>query len=415
MRLFITLFSFLGFIFIANSQVQQEKNAPDHLKSIIFKGETEDQFPIVPLGKSIFLEFDDLTASEEDFYYKVVHCNYNWTPSKLLKSQYLNGNDNQRILNYENSYSTLQAYSNYQLRIPNKNLQIKISGNYMLEVYNDVDELQFSRRFVVFKDNVSVGVAAKRSRNLSYIDTKQNLQIKINANSFQLVNPKQEVKIAIIQNYYWPSIITNIKPQYILGQQIQYKYDSETSFYGGNEYLNFDTSDLRATSTAISHVEMKELYNHYLYSDLPRNQEPYTYFPDINGDFVINTKQGDDASREAEYTNVHFKFPFTDEIGMNDVYVFGKFNNYALSEENKMTYNENTGNLEAIIKLKQGFYNYKYVIKDKKNQKTQLNAISGNFHFTENNYLVLVYYRNFGEQFDTIIGIGNGNSSTLTN
>ena len=160
---------------------------------------------------------------------------------------------------------------------------------------------------------------------------------------------------------------------------------------------------------------MKELYNHYLYSDSPRANKPYTYFPDINGDFAINTKQGEDASREAEYSNVHFKLPYTEEIGMNDVYVFGKFNNYAFSEENKMTYNKETGNLEATIKLKQGFYNYKYVLKDEKTKQTKLNAVSGNFHFTENNYLVLVYYRNFGERFDSVIGIGNGNSSKLTN
>jgi len=55
-----------------------------------------------------------------------------------------------------------------------------------------------------------------------------------------------------------------------------------------------------------------------------------------------------------------------------------------------MVYNEENGMMEAIIKFKQGFYNYKYVTKNSENA-TRLNPVGGNFHFTENNYLILVY------------------------
>jgi hypothetical protein len=148
--------------------------------------------------------------------------------------------------------------------------------------------------------------------------------------------------------------------------------------------------------------------------DYYRYDRPYTYYPDVNGDFVVRTLQGDDSSREAEYSHIHFTLPYTEKIGLNDVYVFGKYNNYALDEENKMTYNENTGNMEAVIKMKQGFYNYKYVMKNKEGD-IDMNTISGNFHFTENNYLILVYYRNFGDIYDSIIGVGSANSRSITN
>ncbi|WBU90027.1 type IX secretion system plug protein [Cellulophaga omnivescoria] len=411
-------YSFLLFIilvgFSAYAQNAVEKDAPNHIKSIVFKGPTEDQFPVVQLGDNIYLEFDDLTASEEDYYYKISYYNYDWSQSTLSKSQYLSGFDNLRITNYENSYNTLQAYSNYRLQIPNNSISLKISGNYMLEIYNSYDELQFSRRFIVYKDAVSVGVTTKRTRDFEFLNEKQAIQIAINSGNFQLINPKKEVKVTILKNYYWPTAITNLKPQYTIGKELLYKYDKESSFFGGNEFLNFTTKDLRATSTAIARVEMKELYNHYMYADLIRANEPYTYYPDINGDFVITTQQGEDASRESEYTKVHFKLPYSDIIGLNDVYVFGKFNNYAITDENKMVYNEKTGYLEACLTLKQGFYNYKYVIKTDKGELKH-NAIGGNFHFTENNYLVLVYYRNFGDQYDSVIGIGSGNSRNITN
>jgi len=407
----IVFFLFASSLF---AQVQEEVNPPENIKTIVFGGPTEDQFPVIALGETMKLEFDDITANEQDYYYKIIHCDYDWTPSQLLKSQYLNGVDNQRIIDYENSYSTLQSYSNYRLTIPNENVRLKVSGNYVLEIYNDSYELQFSRRFVVYNDLVKVGATVKRSRDFNFLNEKQVVQFSINSGNFQLVNPKKEVKVAIIQNHQWETALYDIVPQYTLGSELVYKYDQETSFYGGNEFLNFDTSDLRAPTSQISRIEIGNLYNHYLFGDGFRAGEPYTYYPDINGDFVIRTLQGEDISREAEYTKVHFSLPYDELLNLDEVYVFGKYNNYALTDENKMAYNEDNGMMEGVIKMKQGFYNYKYVIK-REDGVIDLNTICGNFHFTENNYLILVYYRNFGDLYDSIIGIGTANSRNISN
>jgi len=404
-------------ILIASSlfaQVNEEVNAPEHIKSIIFKGPTEDQFPVVKIGEPIFLEFDDLTASEQDYYYKIIHCDYDWTTSSLLKSQYLTGVDNQRIINYGNSYNTLQPYSNYKLQIPNNEVRLKTSGNYVLEIYNSIDQLQFSRRFVVYTDLVKVGGIVKRSRDFDFLNEKQVVQFNINAGNTQLVNPKKEVKIAILQNHHWPTALYNIPPQFTIGTELVYKYDFETSFFGGNEFLNFDTKDLRAPSSEISHIDLDDIYQHYLFSDRLRYDVPYTYYPDVNGDFIVRTLQGDDISREAEYTDVHFSLPYDEVLGLDNVYIFGKHNNYDLSEENKLVYNDENGMMEGTLKLKQGFYNYKYIVQ-KEDGLIDLNTISGNYHFTENNYLILVYYRNFGDLYDSIIGVGSANSRNITN
>lgn len=226
------------------AQGLSEVAPPSHIRSVIFKGPTGDQFPIVQLGEPVTLEFDDLTAREQDYYYRVVHCNYDWTPSALLKSQYLTGIDNQRIVDYGNSYSTLQPYSNYRLRLPNEQVAPRVSGNYMLEIYDSSGALQFSRRFVVYQDLVKVPATVRRSRQFASMNEKQSVQFSIRPAGIRLINPKKEVKVALLQNYHWPTARFNIPPQFTIGTELVYKYDQETAFTAA---MNTSIS-IRATS-----------------------------------------------------------------------------------------------------------------------------------------------------------------------
>src|SRR5690606_12033442 len=170
-RYFLLLFFFTTFSF---SQIE-EVNPPDYIKTILFKGNTdESQLPILKLGEPLLLEFDALTGTEPDFYYVIEHFNYDWTPSNLVKSEYLRGFDYQRIQDYKNSFNTYQIYSHYMLQIPNQQTKgLLVTGNYLMSIYKDDDELVFSRKFMIYEDLVNVGVAIKRSRDVKDIDKKQ--------------------------------------------------------------------------------------------------------------------------------------------------------------------------------------------------------------------------------------------------
>ena len=413
-KLILTISLFSG-IFLSHSQVLEEIAPPKEIRSIVFKSKNEgDQFPIVKIGEKITLEFDDLTANENDYYYRITHCNFDWTPSDLLKQQYMDGIDNQRIITYQNSYNTLQPYSHYTLTLPNRYSDFKITGNYMLSIYNKYDELLFSRRFVIYKDAVSIGTIVKRARDLNSINTDQRIQFTINSGGFELVNPHQEVKVTILQNYNWKGAITNLKPQFYSGNQLIYKYDKEASFEGGNEYLFFDTKEIRVSNSGINRIQLNNIYEHFLFRDRKRSNIQYTYYPDINGDFFIQILDVEDPATEADYSKIHFSLEYDESIGLNSVYVYGKFNNYELSEENKLSFNEKNGMLETEMLFKQGVYNYKFVMVNDKG-KLNLHAISGNHFQTENQYLIIVYYRNFGDMYDSIIGIGNATSINISN
>ena len=61
---------------------------PPNIKTIIFKiNNNSSQFPILKKDSFIELSFDDLNASEEDYYYKISYYNYDWSDSILFKNE----------------------------------------------------------------------------------------------------------------------------------------------------------------------------------------------------------------------------------------------------------------------------------------------------------------------------------------
>jgi len=411
-KYFIVLF-FLSFF--GNAQVE-EINPPNYIKTISFKGSTaESQLPILKLGEPLLLEFDALLGNEPDFYYVIEHYNYDWTPSNLVKSEYLSGFDNQRIQDYKNSFNTYQIYSHYMLQITNQQTRgLLVTGNYLISIFNDNDELVFSRKFMIYEDRVSVGVSVKRSRDVKYIDQKQSVDIVINNSNFNFNNPLENVKSLIVQNNNLNTAISNVKPQYTLGNQLVYKYTTETSFWGGNEYLYFENKDVRAANVGVQFIDLKDIYHNYLFINTPRANQIYTYNPDINGNFLITAVDTEDVSIEADYTMIHFALEHPKLTQGESIYVYGNYNNYALEPDNQLLYNAETRLYETAFRLKQGFYNYKYVVVDK-NGVLNEGAISGNYYQTENNYKVLVYYRDLGARYDRLIGVGEASSVDITN
>jgi hypothetical protein len=280
--IFIFLLSFSGF-----SQVE-EVEPDDLIKTITFKSNTnQSELPILNLNERLTLEFDVLSPDEEDFYYVIEHYNFDWTKSKLIKSEYLKGLDNLRIVNYENSFNTYQIYSNYRLQIPNKQTRLKVSGNYLIKIFNEYDEIVFSRKFMVYENLASVGVQIKRSRDVKHVNTKQSVDFVINTTNYRFNNPKQTINTVILQNNNLKTSISGLKPQYILGNELIYRYTTESSFWGGNEYLYFETKDVRGTNLGVQFTDLENLYHSYLYVDANRYNRGYTYNPDINGNFQI--------------------------------------------------------------------------------------------------------------------------------
>lgn len=379
-----------------------------NIKTIQLRPLNSQQFlAVVPLGGSLELSFDDLDGDSKEYQYKIEHMTYDWKLSNLIPNQYINGFEQDYITNVTNSFNTLQSYTHYAVRLPNQNTIITKSGNYLISVLNEDDEVVFSRKCVFYEPLTTVGVAVFRSANVERLNEAQTVQFIINYTDFTINNPAQEINVVLFQNNNWNASVKGLKPHFYKPNQLLYNYTNKTTFWGGNEFRNFDNKRIRNTNINIAKVERKELFNTYLYLDKPRADLPYSYNPDINGQFIVRTLDGEKANTEADYTMIHFYLDAFEPYKNKDVYVYGAFNNFELTSKNKMLYNEQDRVYTSSILLKQGFYNYKYVTLDKKGF-INTNEIAGSFYETENIYTVIVYYRPFGSIYDRVIGVGNG-------
>lgn len=398
------------------SQEGIEQEPPFNIKTISFVSNNTNVIPFFKLGESFQLQFDDLYSDEADYYYTITQYNYDWSaPTNLSKAEYLNGMDNQRIITYENSFNTLQLYSHYRQVFPNKFNQITKSGNYLFTILNDENEIVFSRRVIIYEEEVNIGLLVRRSRDFEGLDGKQNIEMSINYGDKILQNPIQNVKVTLFQNGNWKTSISNLKPQYTLGSELIYRYNKETQFWGGNEGYTIDNKIIRATNNTIARVTSGDnIYNTYLYTNTPRKNQPYTYFPDINGNFFVQNANGSNSGIEADYSWVYFALDAPEFLEGN-IYISGMFNNYALTDDYKMELNKKTGLYEKALLIKQGFTNYQYILTNKKGAIDFENAIDGNYFQTENNYTAIVYYKGNNDRYDRVIGIANTNSEVIRN
>lgn len=400
-----------------SAQTEKEVTPPYNIKTISFVQNERNIIPILKLGEGFQLQFDDLFSNEANYYYEIIHCDYNWNPSGIPKNEYLEGFDSQRIQDYTNSFNTLQIYSHYKLAIPNQfTQQLKISGNYMIKVLDENKEVVFSRKLILYEDLATVPIQVKRARTVDNIETKHNLDFTVKSSTITFQNPLKNIKVLLLQNGQLDSGIKNIIPQYTIGNDLIYKYDTQTQFWAGNEFLYFENKDIRSASNNIARIDANTaVYGSYLYTNAARANFPYSYAQDINGDFVVNNINAANEEIEADYAWVYFSLSAPAFRLKKNIYVGGMFNNYNLTPEYKMDYNPKKGIYEKAILIKQGFTNFKYIIANDKGVIDYENAIDGNFYQTENDYTILVYYKESIGRYDRVVGKGTANSLNIIN
>jgi Domain of unknown function (DUF5103) len=346
----------------------------------------------------------------KNFMYTIEQCDRDWKPSKLEKLEYTDGLMEDRIQKFQNSSATNIPYIHYSMVFPNESMRVTKSGNYILKVYEDNSEkmVVLTRRFIVFEQILAAVPEQLTNINPIKYNTHQEMDITIEAKNFRIQNPINDIRLLVLQNGRWDMKSSLLPPIFTRGETLVFDYQDSISFPAGKEWRYVDLRSTRFRSERVLKLDKgDETWDITLRGDIDRGREPYIFYPDLNGGYFIEDRNfGSDLNAlTSDYLDVHFALGKKGELDDEDIYLFGAFTDWKIDERFKMTYSAQQQAYEGDVRLKQGFYNYRYVTVIKGFKDYEEASLEGNWFETENEYTALVYYRPFGARYDRIIGL----------
>lgn len=400
----------------AGAMVYENMVYASNIKTVqLFPKGADMAMPVLNMNQheTLELHFDDLSGKPKNYYYTVVQCHSDWTPTSMNIMEYVDGFTDANINDYDYSNGTKIPYVHYKLEFPNNDMNINRSGNYALIVYeNNRENPAFVRRFMIAESKVMIDAGVAYPRNLYSRDQFQEVVFKVNYKGFNIDNPQMEIKATVLQNYRWDNAKTDIKPQFVGMNELNFDFNGLLTFpTAGREFRFFDMRSLRFRGQNIRAFDLRDDENDvYLLFDHPQPRDKYQMVKDLNGQYYIENLDNPYYNTGADYANVHFNFDFGGTVGNGNFYVIGAFNNWKCDESSKMHYDELEKSYTVNMLMKQGTYNYTYVFMDDKEKKADSFITESYYMDTENDYTILLYYTPFGERYDRLISVKYINS-----
>ncbi|MBN9350500.1 MAG: DUF5103 domain-containing protein [Chitinophagaceae bacterium] len=374
-------------------------------------------FPVITLNGNDRLQlfFDDLDGDVKNYYYTYELCNFDWTPSGAMQLDYIKGFTQNRITDYRFSSVALTRYTHYNVYLPQSNSMLTRGGNYILRVYLDGDtsKVAFTKRLLVLDPRVSIKGAVTQPFTPKYFNTHQKVIFNVDLKGINDYNAVRQTHVVVLQNYVWQKALMDMQPTFIRGNNLEFNSENSAIFPGGKEWRWLDLRDFHLQSDRVRSADYnKRSTSIYLFPDASWAGKPYIYYKDIDGLSLIEAVRGINPDFEGDYATVYFSLslPDKDVYTGKDIYLFGELTNYSLVDSLKMKYNEENGLYETHLLLKQGYYDYTYLVKDAEHPTGSTNVTEGNYFETENTYMILVYYRPFGARADQLVGVALINS-----
>lgn len=416
-------FSFFIFVtFLLSSGLFAQQMPPDYIyepniRTVDIYQEGSDQtMPVLELyGKqSLKISFDDLNQETKRYAYEVIHCTYDWKPSDLMFVQYMQGFETYEIFDFKLSTNTTQLYTHYWFYFPNEYMRPTLPGNYILRVFDadDRDHVIFTRRFWVVDNRVMVDAKVRYASQVQIRNTNQELYFTIKTGGITIQDAYNDLKVVMMQNNRWDNVKYDVSPQYISNNQYIYQYTTgETSFPAGNQYRFLDIKTMMLVVEPINKILLDNgKYYILLRPEILRTYLNFQMRPDINGRYAIYNQDNYNVSIDPDYAYVYFSIPAEEPFEEGDVYLTGGFTFGEILPTYRMEYNTKYNMYELVTQLKQGYYNYQFIVKPKGKTEGLTYPIEGDFSETENDYTIFVYIRQPGDLSHKLVGISYINS-----
>ncbi|SIT09553.1 type IX secretion system plug protein [Belliella pelovolcani] len=412
---FVCLFSLISFTIFGQGPIQ-DRVYEENIQSVRLFPQSQDfatqmSSPAISLqaASPLLLSFDDIAYDPDMYSARIIHCDMDWTPSDLKENDYLDQFNEFNVTDYNYSIDTRIPYIHYNFVLP----RVTKSGNYVVQVYRgrEQDKTIITRRFMVFDNSIQVGARVVPPSQTENRRKQQQLNINLNYKGREVLDPRTGFRIVIRQNQRWDNLVTNLKPTMVREdlKTVAYElFDGSNAFFAGNEFRFVDLRYVRARGNNVARVQMEEdvVFAETLV-EKSRPSAAYSQYLDMNGQYVIYNFERRNHDLEGEYMLATFNLS---PEGITDTpYIVGALTNWGRIPEAKMELNKKSNTYQATLLLKQGWYDYQFAYKT--DSGWNMSPIEGDHFETENEYEVLVYFRDVGSRYDELVGYINVNPS----
>ena len=222
---------------------RNEVLAPNIRSLTVVADQNWQSMPVVQLGGSIEIGFDDMTHTYHRYAYKIQPCNADWTVNdQLFESDYIRDFSSDNIIeDVKESLLTTKEYTHYKFNISG----ILLSGNYLVTVYdnNDNDDPIIKAYFMVAEPkekSMGVSLSATTNTDASINQSDQQISMEVSFDNYNVSQPESQIKTVVLQNGQWHDARVNLKPQYIMAGKLRWEHNRGLIFPAGNEYHKFE-------------------------------------------------------------------------------------------------------------------------------------------------------------------------------
>ncbi len=364
--------------------------------------------PVLELdGNShITISFDEIADDVSYLRCRLIHCNADWQPSTLQENEYVSGFNYMDITDYAFSSNTFIHYVNYNITIPNEEMAPLKSGNYLMQVFDrdEPDNTLLQVRFQVSEECVRIAGNASARTDKGLNDEWQQLNLIIDPGEMMIRNPYTDIIVEVTQNNRPDTRRVVNHPIRVQGSKMIYEHLPELIFPASNEYRRFETVRNNYPGMGVDSTGYYgNMYNAWLRTDTSRAEKSYLYDSTQRGRFKVDEYNSTDPDIGADYIMTHFSLDFPEVYG-GDVYVDGALFQNSYSDLNRMKYDRESGLYLLDVPLKQGSYNYQYVLVPKEGRQIGDTSLTeGNKFETVNEYNVAVWLHEPGARADRLI------------
>ena len=378
---------------------------PDIVSITFSRNERQNSPPIIPLrgDERLVLTFDYLGDTPISPVYRILHCDPDWRLSELYPSDYSVGFDENNFPAPLQSVGTLQPYWHYTLELPNAEVKLRLSGNYVIQVFDAYHDgaLLFQRQFALSQELSQLRLEPREVpgvRRLSHQQIWAHLDIAPIGRWFD----PRDVRLFVQQGWNCGSAQELPLYRWESSTELLYGGPDTAQFAGGDEWHVLDLQTLRTVSEGVRNIVLRDNafqveVNPAQFSIPGRIRDRASSRSDLNGWCILGYTTDKIRAGGLKYypLECEYAWAYFTVHGMPGLPILLQIGDRAYP----MHYNNERQAYETSVYLKQGVYSYRYL-----SNGVNVEGVSAD---TRNDYWALVYYRAPGARYWQLIKVSN--------